>query len=104
MEFDDNEKVHSISLTSERKQNCESVYDLLEKMLAKNNMDKAFKRVKRNKGSHGIDQFTTDELLEHLQVHGVALRRLIPEGSYTPKPVRRVEIPKDNRKKQNRKY
>ncbi|GKX27735.1 group II intron reverse transcriptase/maturase [Vallitalea longa] len=100
VELDGNEKVPSISLTSDRKQNDESVYDsrLLEKILDKDNMNKAFKRVKSNKGSHGIDKLTIDELLEYLQKHGDKVKQSIMEGSYIPKPVRRVEIPKDNKK------
>lgn len=100
VELDGNEKVPSISLTSDRKQNDESVYDrrLLEKILDKDNMNKAFKRVKSNKGSHGIDKLTIDELLEYLQKHGDKVKQCIMEGSYIPKPVRRVEIPKDNKK------
>lgn len=100
VELDGNEKVPSISLTLDRKQNDESVYDsrLLEKILDKDNMNKAFKRVKSNKGSHGIDKLTIDELLEYLQKHGDKVKQSIMEGSYIPKPVRRVEIPKDNKK------
>jgi group II intron reverse transcriptase/maturase len=100
VELEGNEKVQSISLTSDRKQNDENAYDsmLLEKILDKENMNKAFKRVKKNKGSHGIDKLTIDELLEYLREHGENLRQSILEGNYIPKPVRRVEIPKDNGK------
>jgi len=101
VELEGNEKVLSTSLTSDRKQNNEGVYDskLLEKILDRNNMNEAFKRVKKNKGSHGIDKLTVDELLMYLNEHGAELRQLILEGSYIPMPVRRVEIPKDNGKK-----
>lgn len=103
VELECNEKVQSISLTSDRKQNDEKAYDsrLLEKILDRENMNKAFKRVKKNKGSHGIDKLTIDELLEYLQEHGEDLRQSILEGNYVPKPVRRVEIPKDNGKIRN---
>jgi len=101
VELEGNEKVLSILMTSERKQNGESVYEnkLLEKILDRNNMNEAFKRVKKNKGSHGIDKLTIDELPSYLKEHGAELRQLILNGSYTPMPVRRVEIPKDNGKK-----
>ena len=101
VELDDNEKVQSISLTSEKKQNNENACNsrLLEKILDRDNMNMAFKRVKKNKGSHGIDKLTIDELLEYLKEHGAHLRQSILEGTYVPKPVRRVEIPKDNGKK-----
>ncbi|QUH31903.1 group II intron reverse transcriptase/maturase [Vallitalea guaymasensis] len=101
VELDGKEKVHSISLTSDRKQNDENVYTsaLLERILDKDNMNEAFKRVKKNKGSHGIDKLTVDELLTYLQEHGADLKESILEGKYIPQPVRRVEIPKDNGKK-----
>ncbi|WP_330407982.1 hypothetical protein [Vallitalea guaymasensis] len=100
VELDGKEKVHSISLTSDRKQNDENVYtSALERILDKDNMNEAFKRVKKNKGSHGIDKLTVDELLTYLQEHGADLKESILEGKYIPQPVRRVEIPKDNGKK-----
>lgn len=101
VELEGKEKVQSVSLTSDRKQNDRNMYDsmLMEKILDKDNMNEAFKRVKKNKGSHGIDGLTIDELQEYLKEHGEQLRKAILEGNYTPNPVRRVEIPKDNGKK-----
>ena len=72
---------------------------LLEKILDRNNLNKAFKRVKSNKGSYGVDKMSVDELLQHLRNDGDHLRQLILDGKYRPNPVRRVEIPKDNGKK-----
>jgi group II intron reverse transcriptase/maturase len=72
---------------------------LLEKILDRKNLNKAFKRVKSNKGSHGVDKMNVDELLQHLKSNGDHLRQLILDGKYRPNPVRRVEIPKDNGKK-----
>lgn len=94
-------KVLSVSLTSDRRQNDRNMYDsmLMEKILDRDNMNEAFKRVKKNKGSHGINGLTVDELQGYLKEHGKQLRKIILEGSYTPNPVRRVEIPKDNGKK-----
>jgi group II intron reverse transcriptase/maturase len=98
VELEVNEKAPSNSLTSKKKQDDRNAYDsmLLEKILDKENMNIAFKRVKKNKGSHGIDRLTTDELLEYLKEHGAELKEHILEGTYSPKAVRRVEIPKDN--------
>ena len=45
--------------------------DLLEQVLSRDNMNKAYKRVKANKGSHGIDRLTVDELLQHLKEYGI---------------------------------
>ncbi len=67
---------------------------LLEDILHRDNLNLAYKRVKDNKGSHGIDGMTVNELLQFLKEHGAQLRQSILEGTYTPQPVRRVEIPK----------
>ncbi|MDA8239405.1 MAG: group II intron reverse transcriptase/maturase, partial [Nitrospiraceae bacterium] len=68
--------------------------ELLEKVLCRDNLNLAYKRVKKNGGSHGIDGMGTDELLPHLREHGEGIRERIREGKYKPQPVRRVEIPK----------
>ena len=72
---------------------------LLEKILDRKNLNNAFKRVKSNKGSYGVDKMRVDELLQHLRNNGDQLKQLILDGKYRPNPVRRVEIPKDNGKK-----
>ncbi len=74
-------------------------YSLLEQILDPENLNKAYKQVKKNKGSHGVDGMSTDELLEYLKQNGNALREAILGGKYRPSPVRRVEIPKENGKK-----
>ena len=68
--------------------------DLLEKILEKDNLNRAFKRVKANKGAPGVDGMTIDETLQWLKEHNHELVDRIRRGKYTPKPVRRVEIPK----------
>lgn len=72
---------------------------LLEKILAKDNMNKAFKKVKGNKGAGGIDGMGVDELLQHLKDNGQHLIKSIRDGNYRPNPVRRVEIPKEDKRK-----
>ena len=91
----------SISLTLDKKQNAEIKYanGLLEKIIDRNNLNQAFKRVKSNKGSYGIDGMKVDELLQYLKENGDSLRQSILEGNYKPNPVRRVEIPKQDGKK-----
>lgn len=74
---------------------------LLEQIVSQNNLNEAFRRVKANKGSHGIDGMEVDELLQYLSENGETLRQLILGGKYRPNPVRRVEIPKENGKKRN---
>ena len=68
--------------------------ELLEKILSKDNMNLAFKRVKANKGTSGIDDMQVDELLQYLKENGDQLKESIRNGKYNPKAVRRVEIPK----------
>ncbi len=72
------------------------VNGLLERILEPDNLNKAFKRVKKNKGSHGVDKMEVEHLLQYLKDNGEELRKSILEGKYRPMPVRRVEIPKDN--------
>lgn len=67
---------------------------LLEAILDRRNMNKAYKRVKANKGAPGIDGMTIEEALPYLWEHKDELIGRILRGKYTPSPVRRVEIPK----------
>jgi RNA-directed DNA polymerase len=50
--------------------------------------------VKANKGSAGIDGITVDEISDYLKQHWPAIREQLLSGTYTPQPVRRMEIPK----------
>lgn len=70
--------------------------DLLEKVLNRDNLNRAYKRVKANKGASGIDGMTVEEALPWLKENGSKLLERIRNGKYKPSPVRRVEIPKDN--------
>jgi group II intron reverse transcriptase/maturase len=67
---------------------------LLEKVIDRNNLNLAYKRVKRNGGSHGVDGMKVDELLPYLKQQGNQIKQDLLEGKYRPQPVRRVEIPK----------
>jgi RNA-directed DNA polymerase len=71
---------------------------LLEKILCADNLNKAYKRVKSNKGAHGVDGMEVEHLLQYLKDNGEILAKSILDGRYRPNPVRRVEIPKDNGK------
>jgi len=68
--------------------------ELLEKILSKDNMNLAFKRVKANKGASEIDDMKVDELLQYLKENGNQIKEDIRNWKYNPKAVRRVEIPK----------
>jgi len=91
----------SISLTLEKEQDAESKYTngLLEEIISNENLNQAYKRVKANKGSHGMDGMKVNELLKYLKENGGMLKQTLLEGSYKPNPVRRVEIPKPDGKK-----
>jgi len=96
VEHRDNAEGLSISPASKRGKNgMQEVGDnLLEWILSRDNLNLAYKRVKANKGSHGVDGMKVAELLSFLKQHGEALRQRILAGEYNPQPVRRVEIPK----------
>ena len=68
---------------------------LMERVVERGNVRLALKRVRQNKGSPGVDGMTVDELPAHLAENWEAIRAQLLEGSYQPKPVREVEIPKN---------
>jgi RNA-directed DNA polymerase len=68
--------------------------DLLTQVLSRENIAAAWKRVKANKGSAGIDGLTIEQTTEFLKDHWPRVRREIIVGKYQPQAVRRVEIPK----------
>ncbi len=67
---------------------------LMEAALTRGNLQAALKRVKKNKGSPGIDGMTVDDLSDHLRVHWPSLREQLLAGTYQPQPVRQHVIPK----------
>lgn len=67
---------------------------LLEQILSRANMERAYKRVTANKGAAGVDGIATTELGEVLATHWPCIKAEIIDGTYTPEPVRRVEIDK----------
>jgi group II intron reverse transcriptase/maturase len=67
---------------------------LLETLLSRDNLNAAYKKVKKNGGAAGIDGMSVDEVLPYLKEHGDEIRNRILKGKYRPSPVRRVEIPK----------
>lgn len=69
---------------------------MMEKLLSRENLILALKRVERNKGSHGVDNMSVKDLREHITQNWQQIRSSIADGTYQPSPVRRVEIPKPN--------
>lgn len=68
--------------------------NLLEAILDRNNLNKAYLKVKRNGGSAGINGMTADEMLPYLKEHREELLCALRSGKYKPKAIRRVEISK----------
>ena len=98
VELGNNERVRSASPTLSEGRNGvnECTRGLLEDILARDNMNRAYKRVKSNRGSHGVDGMKVGELLEYLKRNGDQIRQSILAGTYRPQAVRRVEIPKSD--------
>lgn len=68
--------------------------DLLLQALARENMERAWKRVKANKGSAGVDGRTVQDTAQYLSLAWPEIRTRLLAGTYRPEPVRRVSIPK----------
>ena len=73
--------------------------NLMDKILHKDNLNKAYKKVKSNKGAGGVDGMNVDELLTYLRENQKQLIQKIKDRKYKPNPVRRVEIPKEDKGK-----
>ena len=67
---------------------------LMEVVLERGNLMRAYQRVVRNKGAAGVDAMTVADLKGHLQRQWPAIRERIRTGLYQPNAVRRVRIPK----------
>ena len=67
---------------------------LMEEVCDRRNLEIAWKRVRGNKGSPGMDGMTIDAAEEYLREHWPTIRSQLLNGTYQPQPVRRVEIPK----------
>ncbi|MGZ3322157.1 MAG: group II intron reverse transcriptase/maturase, partial [Xanthobacteraceae bacterium] len=66
----------------------------MEEVCDRENLERAWKRVKRNKGSPGVDGMTIDDAKAFLRQHWPNIRSQLLDGNYRPQPVKRVEIPK----------
>ena len=80
--------------TNETEHSAQTWKELMEEVVAPDNIARAMKRVRRNQGSPGIDGMTVDELPEHWSRNERFLREQLLSGAYQPQPVRRVTIPK----------
>jgi RNA-directed DNA polymerase len=85
--------IESLTVTNESERPADTVR-IMEEVCERANLKDALRQVKGNKGSAGIDHMTVDQLGDYLKQHWPAIREQLLNGTYEPKPVRRVEIPK----------
>ena len=69
---------------------------MIEQVVGRDNMTRAFKRVKRNNGSPGIDGMTVKELLPYLNKHWAEIKTRLLNGTYTPQAVRQKSVTKES--------
>jgi RNA-directed DNA polymerase len=75
---------------------------IMEEVCERGNLKEALRQVRGNKGSAGIDRMMVDQLGDYLKQHWPVIREQLLNGTYEPKPVRRVEIPKPDGGQGNR--
>ena len=74
---------------------------MMDKILAKSNLDRAILKVRKNHGAAGVDGMKTDSLSQYFAANGKKIKKALRNGTYKPLPVRRVKIPKPDGKKRN---
>ena len=67
---------------------------IMEAVVKASNLERAYKQVKRNKGSPGVDNMTVDDLGKYLILNLSQIKKQLLLGTYKPSPIKRVEIPK----------
>ena len=87
------EDIESLSAMSEPERPA-NTSRIMEEICERANLKEALRQVRGNKGSAGVDRMTVDQLGDYLKQHWPAIREQLLNGTYEPKPVRRVEIPK----------
>ena len=85
-----------IEILRDRKGTTNMNNKILDSILSRENLNEAFKQVKRNKGSAGVDSMSIDEAFIYIKENKAEIIQAIKSRKYTPKPVLRVEIPKPN--------
>ena len=78
---------------AEKERSC-GESSLFEQVLESENLQKAWKQVKANKGAPGIDGMTIEEFPSFIRKHWDSIQGKLRDGSYRPSPVKRIEIPK----------
>src|SRR3977135_1085353 len=87
------EDIESLSVVNEPEHPA-NTSRIMEEVCERANLKEALRQVRGNKGSAGVDRMTVDQLGDYLKQHWLAIREQLLNGTYEPKPVRRVEIPK----------
>jgi RNA-directed DNA polymerase len=82
------------SATARRENACPGTENMMERVVERENMRRAYRRVVGNRGSVGVDEMRVEELKPYLQEHWGRIKEELLEGRYEPQPVLRVEIPK----------
>src|SRR6202158_5339176 len=87
------EDIESLSVANEPERPA-NTSRIMEEVCERANLKEALRQGTGNKGSAGVDRMTVDQLGDYLKQHWPAIREQLLNGTYEPKPVRRVEIPK----------
>jgi RNA-directed DNA polymerase len=87
------EDIESLSAVNEPERPA-NTSRIMEEVCERGNLKEALQQVRNNKGSAGVDRMTVDQLGDYLKQHWLSIREQLLNGTYEPKPVRRVEIPK----------
>src|SRR6266511_5559133 len=87
------EDIESPSVVSEPERPA-NTSRIMEEICERANLKEALRQVRGNKGGAGVDRMTVDQLGDYLKQHWPDIREQLLNGTYEPKPVRRVEIPK----------
>lgn len=77
-----------------KKSKMQASDQMMEAIVEPSNLERAYKQVKKNKGSPGVDNMTVGDLTKHLKLNIVQIKKQLLAGDYQPSPVKRVEIPK----------
>src|SRR4029077_11656961 len=85
--------IDSLSVVNETERQA-NTHRIMEEVCERTSLKEPLRQVRGNKGSAGVDRMTVDQLGDYLKQHWPAIREQLLNGTYEPKPVRRVEIPK----------
>jgi len=89
-------QISSDETTAPQTEAADAGLALLEQMLARGNMQRAWGRVQANKGAAGVDGLDILQIREYLKTAWPEIREQLRQRRYVPKPVRRVGIPKSD--------